>query len=69
MPLPDDVVLSDGAVAQFQYNPRSRYKMVKYNDSLRVVEGEIMRDTATLIPRPLYYDQQTRNGVEMRKIV
>lgn len=66
--LPDDFVLSDGTVVQFRYNPDSLYKMVKQNGTRRIVKGETEFDTVTLIPRPLYYDKQTRNGVTMRKI-
>ena len=65
---PDDFTLSDGTVVQFRYNPDSPYKMVKQNGTRSIVKGEAQLDAITLIPRPLYYDKQTRNGVTMRKI-
>jgi len=66
--LPDDFVLSDGTVVQFRYNPTSPYKMIEQDGIRRIVKGETELDVITLIPRPRYYDQQTRNGVTMRQI-
>ena len=58
--LPDDFVLSDGTLVQFRYRPDSPYEM-EMRDGVRVIsKGGDVLDTASLIPRPRFYDERHR---------
>ena len=66
--LPDDFVLSDGTIVQFRYNPSSQYEIRPEGERLVVARGHEILDTASMIPRPAFYDALTESGVVMRKI-
>lgn len=66
--LPDDFLLADGTVVQFRYNPSSPYTMERRGDRREIARAGEVLDTATLIPRPRYYDAVTTSGALMRQI-
>jgi hypothetical protein len=66
--LPDDFLLSDGTVVQFRYNPASPYELRFEEGRLVVGRAQEILDTASMIPRPTFYDALTEGGVVMRKI-
>jgi len=66
--LPDDFLLPDGTVVQFRQNRRSPYHVAEEEGRPVLFRGEERLCPLQWLPRPAYYNRQTRHGNTMLKV-